>query len=214
MVLGRAKVTSLFEPTVVFFADLVYLLFPAVRRATTALSIVEQRDVPLAYDFSQACCLLVVILFNLHRSPRHDRFTRHCLELLGHRLLLHVMNLLRLLLLRHGRHHDRLRLHGRSGVHILIRLGHLLMHKLLLGVLLRGHHAHLLLLGRLLLRRSTAACALELQEELLRLGMVRLERRLHLLLLGLHVLRLHLLNGLMWLLSWRRVASVDHSIVH
>ena len=171
MVLGRAEVTSLFESTVVFFADLVDLLFPAVRWAIAALSIVEQRDVPLANDFGQTCCLLVIILFNLHRSPRHDCFTRHCLELLGHRLL-HVMNLLRLLLLRHGRHHDRLWLHGRGGVHILIRLVHLLMHELLLGVLLRVHHAHLLLLGRLLLRRSTTACALELQEELLRLGMV------------------------------------------
>ena len=163
MVLGHAKVTSLFEPTVIFFADMIDL-FPAVDWATTvALSIIEQRDVPLANDFGQAC-LLVIILFNLHRSPRHDCFTRYCLELLGHRLLLHVMNLLRLLLLRHGRHHDRLRLHGRGGGgHVLIRLVHLLMHELLLGVLLRVHHAHLLLLRR----RPAAACALELQEELL-----------------------------------------------
>ena len=168
MVLGHAKVTSLFEPTVIFFADMIDL-FPAVDWATTvSLSIIEQRDVPLANDFGQAC-LLVIILFNLHRSPRHDCFTRYCLELLGHRLLLHVMNLLRLLLLRHGRHHDRLRLHGRGGGYVLIRLMHLLVHELLLGVLLRVHHAHLLLLGRRLLRRSTTACALELQEELLRL---------------------------------------------
>ena len=100
MVLGRAKVTSLFEPTVVFFADLVDLLFPAVRRITVALSIVEQRDVPLANDFSQVC--LRAVLFNLHCSPGNDCFGRHCLELRWHGLLLqHVRDLL---LLRW--HHD------------------------------------------------------------------------------------------------------------
>ena len=79
-----------------------------------------------------------------------------------------------------------------DGDHVLVRLVHLLVHELLLGVVLGVHHAaHLLLL----LLNWLLVMALELGELVLRLRLVRLERSLHLLLLLL-------LDGYV-LLLWR-----------